>query len=97
MLEIRTLEPATTPSSESLTGFGLRDRIAIVLGAAKIQPHDEVSEVFTFKGEQVRVREKVRVESQDPNLLAALAKLGALEHVVARSRRALDIVMGKED
>jgi len=97
VLEIRTLEPATAPSSELLAGFGLRDRIAMALGAAKIQPHDEVSEVFTFRGEQVRVKEKVRVESQDPSLLAALAKLGALEHVVARSRRALDTVMGKED
>ena len=97
MLEIRTLEAATTLNSEPLTSFGLRDRIAIALGAAKIQPHDEVSEIFTFRGEQVRVKEKVRVESQDPSLLAALAKLGALEHVIARSRRALDTVMGKED
>lgn len=43
------------------------------------------------------MREKVRVESQDPSLMAALAKLGALEHTVGLSRRALDVVMGKEE
>ncbi|KAK8155063.1 RAVE subunit 2/Rogdi [Phyllosticta citrichinensis] len=45
---------------------------------------------------QVKVREKVRVESQDPNLIAATAKLNALEHHLALSRKALDIVMGRE-
>ncbi|KAK8230489.1 RAVE subunit 2/Rogdi [Phyllosticta capitalensis] len=45
---------------------------------------------------QVKVREKVRVESQDPNLIAAMAKLNALEHHLALSRKALDIVMGRE-
>lgn len=37
------------------------------------------------------------MESADPNLMAAMAKLSALEHSVALSRRALDVVMGKED
>ncbi|KAK7537186.1 RAVE subunit 2/Rogdi [Phyllosticta citribraziliensis] len=45
---------------------------------------------------QAKVREKVRVESQDPNLIAATAKLNALEHHLALSRKALDIVMGRE-
>lgn len=97
MLEIRTLEATSQPASESFTGFSLRDRLAVALGATKITPHDEASQTFIFRGEEVRVREKLRVESQDPSLLAAMAKLGALEHVVAMSRRALDTVMGKED
>lgn len=59
--------------------------------------HDEANETFTYKGQEVRVKEKVRVESQDPSLMAAMAKLGALEHSVALSRRALDVVVGKED
>jgi hypothetical protein len=59
--------------------------------------HDEVDQVFTFKGHEVKVKEKVRVESQDPNLMAAMAKLNALERTVALGRKALDIVMGHED
>ena len=46
---------------------------------------------------EVRVKEKYRVESQDPRLLSAMAKLSALEHSVAMSRKALDTVMGKEE
>lgn len=59
--------------------------------------HDEVDQVFTFKGQEVKVKEKVRVESQDPNLMAAMAKLNALERSVALGRKALDIVMGQEE
>lgn len=44
----------------------------------------------------MRVREKLRVESVDPSLLAVMAKLSALEHSTAMSRRALDVVMGKD-
>jgi hypothetical protein len=47
-------------------------------------------------GEEVRVREKVRVESTDPSLLALLAKLSALAHGVLMWRRALAVVMGEE-
>jgi hypothetical protein len=42
------------------------------------------------------VKEKVRVESQDPSLISAMAKLAALEHTVELGRRALHVVMGKE-
>ena len=37
------------------------------------------------------------MESQDPSLMAAMAKLSALEHGVRVSRRALGIVMGEEE
>ncbi len=53
--------------------------------------------VFRYRGQEVKVREKVRVESQDPSLLAVMAKLSALEHGVAVGRKALDIVMGKDE
>jgi hypothetical protein len=45
----------------------------------------------------VRVGAKIRVESADPNLIALTAKLAALEHNVSLSRKALDIVMGRDD
>lgn len=45
----------------------------------------------------MKVREKVRVESQDPSIMAALAKLSALERTVALSSRAVDVLMGKEE
>ncbi|KAI9835497.1 MAG: hypothetical protein M1838_005283 [Thelocarpon superellum] len=95
-LQLRTMEPVDAPPA-SLTGFDFRSRLAVAIGASKIPTHDERDETFRYKGEEVRVKEKVRVESQDPNLMAMMAKLAALEHNVALSRKALDIVMGKED
>lgn len=97
VLQVRTLELASTPPhAESLTGLGLRDRLAIALGTAKTHVHEELGEIFEYKGEQVRVKEMLRVESQDPSLLAAMAKLSALEHSVAMSRKALSTVMDQD-
>ena len=45
----------------------------------------------------MRVKEKIRVETQDPALISAMAKLNALDHSVMLSRKALDIVMGREE
>lgn len=45
----------------------------------------------------MRVREKVAVESQDPSLMAVMAKLAALEHNVAEATQCLATVMGEED
>ena len=105
LLNVRTLEladphtgtntPLGIPGS-SFSGFGLRERLATALGGPRQAGHDEAHEVFTYKGQEVRVRDKVRIESQDPSLMAAMAKLGALERNVALSRRALDVVMGKD-
>lgn len=75
----------------------LRERFAQVLGASKIPPHDEVDQVFKYNGQDVVVKERLRVESQDPSLLSAMAKLGALEHSAAMSRKALETVMGNGD
>ncbi|KAI9656945.1 MAG: hypothetical protein M1831_004493 [Alyxoria varia] len=98
VLEVRGLEPTDAPPHpESITGLGIRDRVAVALGASKIQTHEELDDTFTYRDMEVRVKEKYRVQSQDPRLLSAMAKLSALEHSVAMSRKALDTVMGKED
>ena len=51
---------------------------------------------FTYRGQRVRVKERVRVGNQDPALMAALAKLSALEHHIAVNRNSLQIVMGRD-
>ena len=42
------------------------------------------------------VREKVRVESQDPSLMAVMAKLSALGHAVGGWRLKVGMVMGED-
>lgn len=105
LLHVRTLEAAypitgtNTPlstSSGSYTGFSLRERLATALTGGRPAFHDEAHEVFSYRGQEVRVRDKVRVESQDPSLISAMAKLGALERNIALSRRSLDVVMGHD-
>ena len=110
LLNIRTLEHAypntgtntplsfnsTSSGQVSYSGFSLREKLFAAVGGARQVFHDEAHEVFMYKGAEVRVRDKVRVESQDPCLMAAYAKLGALERSVAVARRGLDVVMGKE-
>ena len=98
LLQVRTLEPTSAAAqNKSLTGLSIREQLAVALGGTRTPTHDEANEVFIYRDEEVRVKEKVRVESQDPSLMAAFAKLSALEHSVALSRKALDVVMGKED
>ncbi len=97
-LQIRVLEPvASSGAADTFSGFGIRDRLALALGASRAHAHEEANETFTYLGQEVRVKEKIRVESMDPSLIAALAKLSALEHAVEHSREALRIVMGKEE
>ena len=108
VLEVRTLEVilpgsgtgTSTPSSmtsQSYSGFSIRDRLAQAFVGPRAPAHDEADEVFTYKGQNVRVRDKIKVESFDPSLMAAMAKLSALDHTVALSRKALNVVMGKEE
>lgn len=59
--------------------------------------HDEADDIFTWRGQDVRVRDKVRVESADPGLMAALAKLTALDRAVGLARKSLNTLMGQED
>ncbi|KAL3468529.1 Rogdi leucine zipper containing protein-domain-containing protein [Aspergillus heterothallicus] len=77
VLCLRTLESSTpthTPtafaSDISLTGFSIRDR----LFGTRQPVHDEVGDVFSWKGDDVKVREKVRVESQDPKEIYTLVE-----------------------
>ncbi|KAJ5960517.1 uncharacterized protein N7479_007667 [Penicillium vulpinum] len=94
-LESTALNHSQTPFSSdiSLTGFSLRDRIF----GSRTPTHDEAGVLFQWQGEEVRVKEKIRVESQDPSLMAVMAKLSALEHEVMRCVSALRILMGDED
>lgn len=101
VLHLRTLEPANAASMSSmafgsdltLTGLSLREKIF----GPRHKPHDESGEVFIWRGEEVRVKEKIRVESQDPCLIAVMAKLSALEHEVMKCIASLKIVMGEDD
>ena len=76
VLHVRTLAPPSAPES-SLTGLSLRTRLGL---GPRLPVHDELDQVFDYGGEHVTVREKVRVESQDPSLMAVMAKLSALGH-----------------
>ncbi|CAN9269846.1 unnamed protein product [Alternaria alternata] len=97
VLEIRTLEPHNAGDSTSLTGFSIRNTFASALGGARAPAHDEADRTFKYKDHDVRVKEKIRVESQDPALISASAKLNALGHSVMLSRKALNIVMGRDE
>ncbi|KAH8694333.1 RAVE subunit 2/Rogdi [Phaeosphaeriaceae sp. PMI808] len=96
VLEVRTLE-AQHAEQKSLTGFSIRDSLAVALGGTRTPVHDEADRTFKYKGQDVRVKEKIRVESQDPALISASAKLNALEHSITLSRKALNIVMGRDE
>ncbi|KAH8803060.1 RAVE subunit 2/Rogdi [Xylogone sp. PMI_703] len=90
ILIIRVLESATAIPN-------LGSRFAYAIGAQRRLEHDEMDDVFSYHGEEVRVKEKVKVESGDPNLISAMAKLAALEHTVAIARNCLATVMGEEE
>ncbi|KAF2747531.1 hypothetical protein M011DRAFT_46894 [Sporormia fimetaria CBS 119925] len=97
LLEIRTLEIHNPDEGLSMTGFNFRDRLAVALGASRQPVHDEADRTFTYKGQEVRVKEKIRIESQDPALMSVMAKLSALDHSLMMNQKALNIVMGREE
>ncbi|KAJ4373925.1 hypothetical protein N0V83_002664 [Neocucurbitaria cava] len=97
VLEIRTLEQHNAAEKSSLTGFSIRDSLASALGGTRAPVHDEADRTFKYRGQDVRVKEKIRVESQDPALISASAKLNALDHSLSLSRKALNIVMGRDE
>jgi hypothetical protein len=97
-LELRTLEPKPDDdAAASFTGFNFRDRLSSALGNNPKPLHDEADKVYKYKGQDVRVKEKIRVETQDPALISASAKLNALEHSLMLSRKALGIVMDSDE
>ncbi|KAL1854132.1 hypothetical protein Plec18167_000050 [Paecilomyces lecythidis] len=100
VLYIRTLEPSSasnTPAAFtpdiSISGFSIRER----LFGPRLPPHDEAGEVFTWKGQEVKVKEKIRVESQDPSLMSAMSKITALHHEVQKWIAAVNVVMDRDD
>ncbi|KAI9891363.1 MAG: hypothetical protein M1814_002876 [Vezdaea aestivalis] len=94
---VADVEAGGAAAGLGLGSFGFREGVARALGVGRKAEHDEAEEVVEWRGKEVRVREKVRVESQDPSLMAALAKLAALEHTVLAARRALGVVMGEDE
>jgi hypothetical protein len=91
LLTVRVLEPTSLQPA-------LSSRFALAIGASRRLEHDEMDDVFMYRGEEVRVREKVRVESAaDPVLLVLCAKLGALERTVAERRASLGVIMGNAE
>lgn len=58
--------------------------------------HDEADRTFLYRGSEVKVRDKVRVEAQDPSLMAVGAKLSAVGREVEAWRGKMAIVMGEE-
>ncbi|KAI4274516.1 MAG: hypothetical protein L6R38_006085 [Xanthoria sp. 2 TBL-2021] len=110
LLTIRTLVPSpsasapstngtSTPSSTSgpsLTGLSLRTRLTQILAPIPVPTHDEADRTFLYRGAEVKVRDKVRVEAQDPSLMAVGAKLSAVGREVEGWRGRMAIVMGEE-
>ena len=59
-----------------------------------LPPHSDTMGGNRGRGITVKVREKIRVESQDPALMAVMAKLSALRHRVERRGGCLGVLMG---
>ncbi|KAL8867617.1 MAG: hypothetical protein Q9174_005545 [Haloplaca sp. 1 TL-2023] len=107
LLTIRTLYPIQSPSTPnssstptsstgtSFTSLSLRSRLTQILAPPPVPTHDEADRVFVYRGQEVRVRDKVRVESQDPSLMAVGAKLSAVGHAVEGWRWKVSIVRGE--
>lgn len=104
--ELRTLDSLSPPDASKsaflsldISPFGFRERFAAAVGIRRDsgpKSHGvEVNpdEVFKYSGAEVKVRELVRVESQDPSLMSAWAKLGGLEHALGTTIKSLRLVM----
>ncbi|KAK6496417.1 hypothetical protein TWF481_002436 [Arthrobotrys musiformis] len=82
---------------QHLSNFNFREKIAGAFKGRKQTAAGAVDGgeegVCVYKGVEVRVKERIRVESQDPSLMSVVAKLGALEHNLAMGRTSLEIVM----
>ncbi|KAG9235242.1 RAVE subunit 2/Rogdi [Amylocarpus encephaloides] len=88
ILTIRVLEPTAVPPSAF-------NKFALAIGAQRRLEHDEMDGVFMWKGEEVKVKEKVRVESGgDPVLLVLGVKLQSLEKGIEGAMMSLRAVMG---
>lgn len=96
VLVVRVLG-AAPPPREGGDVFAMAGRWGRGLGlGGKVVGSDEAEETFLYRGESVGVREKVRVESVDPGLVAIGAKLGVLGRGVGEWRGKVGVVMGEE-
>lgn len=84
---------SSLPSLDSTSGFGQRFAAAVGLRGGP-KGGEALDEVFVHRGVNFRVRERVKVESQDPNLMAVWAKLGGLEHALGLAIKSLGMVGG---
>lgn len=94
---MRVLEPAGHSAHDSFSPFSFGNRFAAAISGSRPQAHDEMGQVFTYKGTEVKVKEKVRVESSDPILMATFAKLTALERTLGIARKALAMLQGQDE
>jgi hypothetical protein len=77
---------------ESSSGFRERFAAAVGFGGKAGRGGGGDDEIYSYKGGNVRVRERIKVESPDPSLMAVWAKLGGLEHALVLAIKALDAV-----
>ena len=62
-------------------------------GAHRPGLYEEVDKVVVWDGKgEVRVKDKIRVESQDPRLMAVMVKVGGLEHGIGVAMGGLQVV-----
>ncbi|EPS36820.1 hypothetical protein H072_9627 [Dactylellina haptotyla CBS 200.50] len=82
---------------QHLSNFNFREKIAGAFKSRKAHGARHTgngeNEVYTYRGAEVRVKERIKVESQDPSLMSVTAKLGALEHNLAMGKTSLEIIM----
>lgn len=67
------------------------------MGSGRSAAHDEEKQTFSFHGENVVVLEKIRIGSQDPDLLSATLKIAALEKEILRWMQSLDSLADGND
>ena len=100
VVELRTLDFISSPDHDvgasvrrlfgHALGFGT---VGVGGGAHRPGLYEEIGKVFTWDGKgQVRVKDKVRVESQDPKLMVVMVKVGALEHTIRDATVRVEIV-----
>ncbi|KAF8475621.1 Rogdi leucine zipper containing protein-domain-containing protein [Kalaharituber pfeilii] len=89
---------STSISTRITSLFGTLPLPSLPFSSSPSRPsgfYEEVDKVFTWAGRgEVRVRDKVRVESQDPRLMAVMVKVGGLEHAIGVAMGGLEVVRG---
>jgi len=90
VLELRTLELKIPGQTESSSAFSF---LGFTLGSSHQKNQDVVEQSYTWKGQTAKVQEKIRVETIDPNVMAALTKVTSLERTISLAYGSLYTVM----